>query len=192
MNGQVGLAFASGYLMGRNHRMRLALTLAGVAAGKRLVSGQAPAGLGQVKSSELGKITHEVRSQLVSAGRTAAVSAASQRIDALSDRLEARATSLRAVPGADGEQKAEEEPDEKASQKAAPEKGKAERDKAQGEKAQGDKARDEEGEGRTKKPRAEARKAARSRTAPQKKSSDRPAAARKKTAAGGSARRSRG
>ncbi|TPQ16986.1 hypothetical protein [Streptomyces sporangiiformans] len=189
MNGQVGLAFASGYLMGRNHRMRLALTLAGVAAGKRLVSGHTPAGLGQVKTPELGKITHEVRSQLVSAGRTAAVSAASQRIDALSDRLEARATSLRAVPG---EQKADEESDEKASRKAAPEEGKAERDKAQGEKAQGDKARDEEGEGRAKKTRAEARQSARSRTAPQKKSSDRPAAARKKAAAGGSARRSRG
>ena len=173
MNGQVGLALAGGYLMGRRHKMRLALTLAGMAAGRRLASGRPTAGLGQAKSSELGKLTKEVRGQLVSAGRTAAVSAASQRIDALSDRLEARATSLRAAPG---ESEAEEEPPERPTRKTAPER---------------ETTRDTEGEGGERRSKAQAREPARAHPV-KHKSSDRPAAAKKKTGAQGPARRSRG
>lgn len=90
-NGQVALAFAGGYLFGRGHKVGWALTLAGMAAGRRLTSGHVPEAVQGLASSEIGRL----REQLVSAGRSAALSAASHRMDALSDRLERRATSLR-------------------------------------------------------------------------------------------------
>ncbi|MFI0776592.1 hypothetical protein [Streptomyces sp. NPDC021212] len=90
-NGQVALAFTGGYLFGRGHRVGLALTLAGMAAGRRLTSGHLPGGVQDLASSEIGRL----RGELVSAGRSAALSAASHRMDALSDRLERRASSLR-------------------------------------------------------------------------------------------------
>ncbi|MEU0845084.1 hypothetical protein ABZ370_37230 [Streptomyces sp. NPDC005962] len=90
-NGQVALAFTGGYLFGRGHRVGLALTLAGMAAGRRIASGHLPGGVQDLASSEIGRL----RGQLVSAGRSAALSAASHRMDALSDRLEERASSLR-------------------------------------------------------------------------------------------------
>ncbi|MFF7651330.1 hypothetical protein ACFZCY_15975 [Streptomyces sp. NPDC007983] len=90
-NGQVALAFTSGYLFGRGHKVGWALTLAGMAAGRRLTSGHVPDAVQGLASSEIGRL----RGQLVSAGRSAALSAASHRMDALSDRLEQRASSLR-------------------------------------------------------------------------------------------------
>ncbi|MEU1804660.1 hypothetical protein [Streptomyces sp. NPDC019937] len=90
-NGQVALAFTSGYLFGRGHKVGWALTLAGMAAGRRLASGHVPDAVQGLASSEIGRL----RGQLVSAGRSAALSAASHRMDALSDRLEQRASSLR-------------------------------------------------------------------------------------------------
>ncbi|MBO3677965.1 hypothetical protein [Streptomyces sp. NEAU-YJ-81] len=112
-NSRVALAFASGYLFGRGHRGALVLGLAGLAAGKRL-SGISPPGAQALKSSELGKLGQEIGSRLVSAGREAAMSAASSRIDALSDRLEHRASALRTGGAGGGEPEAgeDEEPDE--------------------------------------------------------------------------------
>ncbi|MFE1931858.1 hypothetical protein ACFW95_16080 [Streptomyces sp. NPDC059474] len=112
-NARVALAFVSGYLFGRGHRGTLILGLAGLAAGKRL-SGMSPPGAQALKSSELGKLGQEIGSRLVSAGREAAMSAASNRIDALSDRLEHRATALRTGGAGGGEPEAGEhgEPDE--------------------------------------------------------------------------------
>ncbi|GDY58709.1 hypothetical protein SVIO_093320 [Streptomyces violaceusniger] len=94
-NSRVALAFVSGYLFGRGHRGTLVLGLAGLAAGKRLSSGISPPGAQQLKSSELGRLGQEIGGRLVSAGREAAMSAASHRMDALSDRLERRAETLR-------------------------------------------------------------------------------------------------
>jgi hypothetical protein len=164
-NARVALAFAGGYLFGRGHRVRSALALAGVAAGKRLASGRAPAGAEQLKSTELGRLAREVRGQLMSAGRTAAMSAASNRIDSLSDRLEKRASSLRSGP--DGAKA------EKPQKPQKPQKS----EEAESEAAN---------EGR------EDKAASRSRGNKPKKSADRPSKAKKETGAGGSGRRSQG
>ncbi|GAA3355406.1 hypothetical protein GCM10017744_017820 [Streptomyces antimycoticus] len=112
-NSRVALAFVSGYLFGRGHRGTLVLGLAGLAAGKRL-SGISPPGVQALKSSELGKLGQEIGSRLVSVGREAAMSAASSRIDALSDRLEHRASALRTGGAGGGKPEAgeHEEPDE--------------------------------------------------------------------------------
>ncbi|AGP53072.1 hypothetical protein [Streptomyces rapamycinicus] len=113
-NSRVALAFVSGYLFGRGHRGTLVLGLAGLAAGKRISSGISPPGAQQLKSSELGRLGQEIGSRLVSAGREAAMSAVSNRMDALSDRLEQRAATLRTGGAGDREPEAGEhgEPEE--------------------------------------------------------------------------------
>ncbi|MEU3920057.1 hypothetical protein [Streptomyces sp. NPDC029004] len=109
-NGQVALALTAGYALGRTHKMRWALALAGItAAGRGLGAGRLAAGA--AKSPELSRLTHDVRDQLMSAGRKAVVATASNRIDSLSDRLQSRAESLRAKPEAE-ETEEDEEPED--------------------------------------------------------------------------------
>ncbi|GAA0917673.1 MULTISPECIES: hypothetical protein [Streptomyces violaceusniger group] len=172
-NCRVALAFVSGYLFGRGHRGTLVLGLAGLAAGKRLTSGINPPGAEQLKSSELGRLGQDIGSRLVSAGREAAMSAASNRMDALSDRLERRAETLR-TGGAGGrepeagEAGEDEEPEEHEEHKELGERGERERGSA---------ARSREG-------------GSRERAGGQRKAEDRPAQARKRTGSEGPARRS--
>ncbi|MGW3565937.1 hypothetical protein ACWDSL_19035 [Streptomyces sp. NPDC000941] len=170
-NGQVALAFTSGYLLGRGHRMRSALALAGLTAGRRFVSGGGVPGPAQGTPSELGKLGHEVRDQLVAAGRSAAMSAASHRIDALSDRLEHRAEALRSGDGHKGTKESKES--EEAEEAEEP---KAKESRETGESKETDEAKGtrETGEAR------------------RKRTTDRPERPRKKVGAGGSERRSRG
>ncbi|CDR04192.1 hypothetical protein [Streptomyces iranensis] len=162
-NSRVALAFVSGYLFGRGHRGTLVLGLAGLAAGKRLSSGISPPGAQQLKSSELGRLGQEIGSRLVSAGREAAMSAASRRVDALSDRLEHRASALRT--GGAGDREAE------AGERQEPEDN-------------------EEPEEREERERGSASRP-RERTGKQRKPADRPAQTRKRTGSEGPARRSR-
>lgn len=172
-NGQVALAFTSGYLFGRGHRVRSALALAGLTAGRRLVAGRGAMGPQQLKSTELGKVSHQVRDQLMAAGRSAAMSAASHRIDALSDRLEQRAEALRS--GSDGHKEG----------------GRSEGDRKESRESRESKARDEERGGERRSGREE-----RSRGSEQesrhKRTADRPERPGKRAGTGGSERRDRG
>ncbi|MBF6297179.1 hypothetical protein IU459_06430 [Nocardia amamiensis] len=86
----------AGYLLGRTRKMRLALTLAGAAMARRSSGGATQEllerGTSLLRSSpELAGITDTVRQQLMGAARAAAVTAASNRIDALNARLQQRA-----------------------------------------------------------------------------------------------------
>lgn len=119
-NGQVGLAVASAYFLGRSHKMRWALTLAGVAAGSRLRPGGAGEGTKLLKSPEINKLTQTLRDELLSAGKTAAVTAAGSRIDSLSDRMQRRASALRAGPEAEEPRDEEEEPRGEEEEKEEP------------------------------------------------------------------------
>ncbi|MFI0817639.1 hypothetical protein ACH4TX_14220 [Streptomyces sp. NPDC021098] len=131
-SGQTALAFTGGYLFGRGHKVGLALTLAGMAAGRRLASGNLPGGIQDLASSEIGRL----RGQLVSAGRSAALSAASHRMDALSDRLEHRAESLRPNGhGPDGHEADDEEHERRGSG-----------GRSRGESSRGESSRGERGE----------------------------------------------
>ncbi len=106
-NGRMALCLVGGYLLGRFHKMRWALGLAGVAAGRRL-RGSGGGALGDLlKAPALDQLQH-LRGELLAAGRTAAVAMASNRIDALSDRLQERAASLRAEPSGERPEAAEE------------------------------------------------------------------------------------
>ncbi|MEU1663827.1 hypothetical protein ABZ547_09435 [Streptomyces sparsogenes] len=182
-NGQVALAFTSGYLFGRGHRMRSALALAGLTAGKRLVTGRGAVGPEGLMSSELGKLSHEVRGQLMAAGRSAAMSAASHRIDALSDRLEQRATALRSGSGGHKGDEGRKESKESKDSKEADE---GKEGKEAGESKTRDEGRgSERGSGGEERARGE-------RETRHKRTADRPDRPGKKAGAGGSERRGRG
>ncbi|BDT98010.1 hypothetical protein [Nocardia sputorum] len=96
--GRIALGVGIGYFLGRTRKMRFAMSLAGAAMARR--SAGAPGGLLErgtelLRSTpELTRITDTVRDELVGAVRSAAVTAASNRIDALSDRLQQGATAL--------------------------------------------------------------------------------------------------
>ncbi|WP_329409894.1 hypothetical protein OG563_45705 [Nocardia vinacea] len=92
---RIAIGVGIGYVLGRTRKMRLALALAGAAMARR--SEGTPAdllerGTSLLRSSpELTQITDTVKGELIGAVRSAAVTAASHRIDALNARLQQRA-----------------------------------------------------------------------------------------------------
>ncbi|MEU7763683.1 hypothetical protein AB0B25_00945 [Nocardia sp. NPDC049190] len=96
MKGGVRLAIGVGigYLLGRTRKMKFALMVAGALSGRSLGGPQEvlQRGMSLVSSSpELSKITETVRGELLGAARDAAVTAASNRIDAFNSRLQQQA-----------------------------------------------------------------------------------------------------
>jgi hypothetical protein len=90
--GQVALAVGAGYMLGRTHRMKMALMLAAAGATGRFPGGPRvllERGTKMLASSpEVAKIGESVRGELLNAARAAAVTAASQRIESLNSRLQ--------------------------------------------------------------------------------------------------------
>lgn len=88
---RIALGVGIGYLLGRTRKMRFALSLAGAAMSRRGTGGAGELlkrGTSLLDSSELSKVTDTVRGELLDAARSAAVTAASNRIDALNARLQ--------------------------------------------------------------------------------------------------------
>ncbi|MGV9666030.1 hypothetical protein [Nocardia niigatensis] len=85
-----------GYVLGRTRKMRFALSLAGAAMARRntgMTAELLERGTSLLKSSpELAQLTDTVRGELLGAVRSAAVTATSNRLDALSARLEQGST----------------------------------------------------------------------------------------------------
>ncbi|MEU8825262.1 hypothetical protein [Streptomyces sp. NPDC048636] len=107
---QAALVFTGGYLVGRRLKMRWAVTLAGLTAGSRLLSGHDLVGGRHANSSELAQLGQELRSELMTVGRSAAMTTISNRMNSLSDVLGQRASALRAGPNG-------QEPDESSSER---------------------------------------------------------------------------
>ncbi|MEU4313812.1 hypothetical protein [Nocardia sp. NPDC024068] len=86
MAGAVGV----GYVLGRTRKMKFALMLAGFGLARQDgVQGLRERATSLVGSSpELAKITESVRGELLDAARTAAITAAGNRVDALNARLQ--------------------------------------------------------------------------------------------------------
>jgi hypothetical protein len=120
----VALALAGGYVLGRTKKMKLALAVAGIAAGSGLPINPgelAKRGAGALQSSEeVGKLVELARTGLVDAGKAAAVSVASSRIESLSERLSDRTAKLGAPAklGASGDE--DEAADEEAVEEDEP------------------------------------------------------------------------
>jgi len=100
---KVAAAVASGYLLGRTKKLRLAITVGGLLAGKRIATD--PRGIvhqlnGMIEQNpELSRLSGQVRGKLVQAGRDAAIAAASQRLNKVSDSIRGRTDKLLAGPG---------------------------------------------------------------------------------------------
>ena len=113
-------AVAGGYLLGRTKKMKLALMLAAMLAGKKLPSGGS--GLTSqltdlVQSNpELSNLMKQIQGNLTQAARAAAVTAATQQVNRLSDNLHNRAEALKTPLGSlEGEQSDEESDAEEES-----------------------------------------------------------------------------
>jgi len=93
---RVALGVAGGYFLGRTKKMKLALMLAGMAAGRQ--AGGPGALLGQGKSllnasPELLRLSDEVKGRLLDAGKGAALAVATRQVEALTDRVAGRVES---------------------------------------------------------------------------------------------------
>ena len=132
----VALAIGAGYLLGRKHKLRLALAVAGVAATGKLgsVATQAVKRGGSLAGSSeaLGKLSPElagvmgtVRGDLAEAGKAAVRAAATNRINRLTDSLHERAEDIRNPRDEDEDEAepeaAEREPDEDEAEPEAAE-----------------------------------------------------------------------
>lgn len=114
-NAKLAVAVGAGYLLGRMHKARWALALAGLAAGKRLSSSGGELLEGLMDSSpQLRELAGTVRGDLADAGRKAVMSAAGRKVDALTERLESGTSALRgdSDEGSRSERDEAEEPDE--------------------------------------------------------------------------------
>jgi hypothetical protein len=95
MKGQIMLGVGAGYLLGRTQKLRWALTLAAAAAGGRL--GKNPGQLVQRGMDSVGKsagadnVAGGVSGRLLEAGRSAAASVVTRRIESLTDKVRGQA-----------------------------------------------------------------------------------------------------
>jgi hypothetical protein len=105
----------AGYVLGRMHKLKLALIVGSALANRKLVSAQLDKLTDAAGVGPLGE-------QLVSAGRKAAIGAVSNRIDSVSDRLAERTNALNGLSGDEDEGEPEDEyEDESAEDEEAPE-----------------------------------------------------------------------
>src|SRR4051794_15325574 len=104
--GKVAAAIAAGYLLGRTKKLRLAITVGGLLAGKRIATDPrelVQQALGVIeKNPELSKLSDQVRGRLVDAGKEAAVAAASSQLNRVSDTIRHRTDRIMGVPGVTG------------------------------------------------------------------------------------------
>ncbi|PKW15564.1 hypothetical protein [Saccharopolyspora spinosa] len=97
---QIALAVAVGYALGRSRKMKLAITAAGMLAGRRFTDPKELVAKGSKllgASPEVQKLTGEARERLLDAAKSAALAAATSKIESLGDNLTKRAAGLRAV-----------------------------------------------------------------------------------------------
>lgn len=88
--GTVALAVGAGYLLGRTKKLKLAMTVAGLAGGRRLVGsgGLLSRGFETLKSApEFEDMRGQVQERLVTAGRTAALATASNAVGRITARV---------------------------------------------------------------------------------------------------------
>ncbi|GAA1288224.1 hypothetical protein GCM10009609_63670 [Pseudonocardia aurantiaca] len=125
---RVALGVAGGYFLGRTKKMKLALMLGGMAAGRQA------GGPGELlktgtkllnSSPELSRLTDEVRGRLLEAGKGALLAVAARQVESLTDRVGKRVESFGdgGVPRRGKKAEAEPEEDEYAEDEYAEDEG---------------------------------------------------------------------
>ena len=99
---RVALGVAGGYLLGRTKKLKFAMMLGGMAAGRRAggpgqLLAQGTKLLGQ--SPELARLTDELRGRLLEAGKGAAVAVATRQVENLTERMVSRVGTLTEAGG---------------------------------------------------------------------------------------------
>jgi hypothetical protein len=110
---RVALGVAGGYFLGRTKKMKLALMLGGMAAGRSAGGPGELLGRGTKllnSSPELARLTDVLRGRLLEAGKGAALAVATRQVESFTDRVGKRVESLGDI-GAPLRKKAEEEPE---------------------------------------------------------------------------------
>lgn len=196
----LGLAVGAGYVLGRTKKMKLAVALGSLAAGKRMQLG--PRAIAElvnkqlVENPQLKEIGDEIRQDLRGVGKAASGALVERQMTALADRLHGRTEQVRDqvagvvpdVPGLDpdvpGLDQEDEEPEAREDEEEAAE---DEEEPAAGEQAPAKKAMAPAKKAAKKAP-ATKKAAAVKRTAPAKKAAKK-TPARKQAAGQGAARR---
>jgi hypothetical protein len=110
---RVALGVAGGYFLGRTKKMKLAMMLGGMAAGRRAggPGDLLKTGTKLLNSSpELSRLTDEVRGRLLEAGKGALLAVAARQVESLTDRVGKRVESFGDVGVPRRRKKAEAEP----------------------------------------------------------------------------------
>jgi hypothetical protein len=125
-NAKLATAVGAGYMLGRWHKARWALALAGAAAGKRWMLRPGNS-IGRVLEStpEVGAAANELRGTLTDVGKKAAVAAASGQMATLTSRLQQRTQSLKGAAkvakGSQEDSDIDEEPEGQEEDEPEPE-----------------------------------------------------------------------
>ncbi|AVV45504.1 DNA primase [Streptomyces sp. ID05-04B] len=117
----MGLAIGAGYLLGRTRKLKLALAVGSLVAGKKL--NLTPRGIADLVSQQLlanpqfKEIGDQLRTDLRGVGKAASGAMVERQMDALADRLHGRTAEVRdqiegVVPGKGADDEADEEYDE--------------------------------------------------------------------------------
>ena len=195
----LGLAVGAGYLLGRTKKLKMAVAVGGLVAGKKLnLSPRMVAELLQQQlrnNPQFKEIGDQLREDLRGVGKAASGAMVERQLDALSDRLHGRTSQMRdqltgAVPGGreddeaddeyEDEEPEEDEPEDSASQEEEQENEEPENEEPEDEEPENEEPEDEESEPAAKKAparRPSAKKAA--KKAPAKKAPAKKAAAKK-------------
>ncbi|MFJ9819249.1 DNA primase [Streptomyces sp. NPDC101151] len=195
----LGLAIGAGYLLGRTKKMKMALAVGSLVAGKKLNLG--PRGLAELVQQQLRdnpqfkEIGDQLREDLRGVGKAATGAMAERQMSALADRLHDRTSSVRdqlsgAVPeiGSDEEDDDEEEPrKESGHEEDARESRQAPRRKKAAEKPSQKRAPAKKAEAK-----APAKKAAGKKTGPARKPGSKRTASAGGAVRGGRSRQSKG
>ncbi|MEU0246103.1 DNA primase [Streptomyces sp. NPDC006235] len=186
----LGLAVGAGYLLGRTKKLKMAVAVGGLVAGKKMnLSPRMVADLVQQQlrnNPQFKEIGDQLRQDLRGVGKAASGAMVERQIDAFADRLHGRTAQVRdqlsgVVPGgpeADAEDAEDEEPEAEAED-SGPE-GDEEPEPAPKEAAKKAPAK--------KAPGKKAARQAPAKKAPAKKTAGKKTAAKKTTAGGGSSR----
>ena len=190
----LGLAVGAGYLLGRTKKLKMAVAVGGLVAGKKLnLSPRMVAELLQQQlrnNPQFKEIGDQLREDLRGVGKAASGAMVERQLDALSDRLHGRTSQMRdqltgAVPGGREDDEADdeyedEEPEEDEPEDSASQEEEQEDEEPEDEESENEEPEDEESEPAAKKAparRPSAKKAA--KKAPAKKAPAKKAAAKK-------------
>ena len=181
----LGLAVGAGYLLGRTKKLKMAVAVGGLVAGKKLnLSPRMVAELLQQQlrnNPQFKEIGDQLREDLRGVGKAASGAMVERQLDALSDRLHGRTSQMRdqltgAVPGGREDDEADDEYEDEEPEEDEPEDSASQED----EEPENEEPEDEESEPAAKKAparRPSAKKAA--KKAPAKKAPAKKAAAKK-------------